>query len=43
MQGREVIIQEASDNEDLFKGYLNTALVLNYNTFNYRPEGSRLN
>jgi hypothetical protein len=36
---QEVLIQEASDNEDLFKGHLNTALVLNHKAFNYRLEG----
>jgi hypothetical protein len=35
----EVLIQEASDNEDLFKVHLNTTLVLDYKVFNYRLEG----
>jgi hypothetical protein len=34
----EVLIQETGD-DDLFKGYLITTLVLNYKTFNYRLEG----
>jgi hypothetical protein len=29
----EVLIREASDNEDLFKGHLNTDLVLNCEAF----------
>jgi hypothetical protein len=37
----ELLIQEARDNEDLFKGHLNTALVLNYKAFNYQFEGLR--
>jgi hypothetical protein len=35
----EVLIQEASDNEDLCKGHLNTSLLLNYKLFIYRHEG----
>jgi hypothetical protein len=35
----DVQIQEASDNEDLCKVHLNTALVLNYRAFNYHLEG----
>jgi hypothetical protein len=35
----EVLIKEASDNEDLFKWQLNTTLVLNYKAFNYWLEG----
>jgi hypothetical protein len=35
----EVLILEDSDNGDLFKGYLNTALVLNYKAFDYQLEG----
>jgi hypothetical protein len=34
----EVLIQETSDNEDLFKGHLNISLVLNYKVFNYQLE-----
>jgi hypothetical protein len=35
----EVLIQEASGNEDLFRGRLYTVLVLNYKAFNYWLEG----
>jgi hypothetical protein len=35
----EVLIQEDSGNEDLFKWNLNSALVLDYKEFNYRLEG----
>jgi hypothetical protein len=35
----EVLIHEASDNEDLFKGNINTALLLNYKAFKYRLKG----
>jgi hypothetical protein len=34
-----VLIQEPGDSEDLFKGYLITALVLSYKAFNYWFEG----
>jgi hypothetical protein len=38
-QEEKVLIQEVSDNEDLFKGLLSTALVLNYKSLNYWLEG----
>jgi hypothetical protein len=35
----EVLNQEDSGSEDLFKWHLNSALVLDYKEFNYRLEG----
>jgi hypothetical protein len=35
----EVLIQEVSENKDLFKGHIYTTLVLNYRACNYWLEG----